>query len=101
MTQALVFAAVSSDSALSSFLQSPLPMVLMMFAIMYFLVIRPQQRKQKEHSDMLAKLAKNDEVVTSSGIHGTVVALGDKTVTVRIADNVRVEMDKSSILQKK
>ena len=46
---------------------------------------------------MLSKLEKNDEVITASGLHGTIVNVGDKTLNVRIADNVRVEMDKSSV----
>jgi preprotein translocase subunit YajC len=95
------FLIVATSDPLASFLQSPLPMVLMMLAIMYFLVFRPQQKKAKEHANMVAALQKNDEVITSSGIHGTVVAVSDKTVTVRIADNVRVEIEKSYILQKK
>ena len=102
MTDLLVFAVAGvPPDALASFLQSPLPMVLFMFVIMYFLVIRPQQKKQKDHNDMVAKLQKNDEVVTSSGIHATVVSVSDTTATVRIADNVRVEIEKSHILQKK
>ncbi len=96
-----MFATIPADSGLATFLQSPLPMVLMMFMIMYFLVIRPQQKKQKEHTNMVSALQKNDEVITSSGIHGTVVAVGDKTVTLRIADNVKVELEKSAVLQKK
>ncbi|HTL70757.1 MAG TPA: preprotein translocase subunit YajC [Candidatus Eisenbacteria bacterium] len=104
MTRFLVFAdaaASGSSDMVASFLQSPLPMVLFMFAIMYFLVIRPQQKKQKEHEDLVSKLQKNDEVITSGGIHGTIVGVSDKTATVRIADNVKIEMDKSHILQKK
>ena len=57
-----------SSDALASFLQSPLPMLLFMFVIFYFLLIRPQQQKQKEHAQMLGKLEKNDEIVTSSGM---------------------------------
>lgn len=97
------FAAIEAgaDSPVASFLQSPLPMVLAMFAIMYFLVLRPQQKKQKELADMISKLEKNNEVVTSSGIHGTVVNVNEKTVVLRIADNVKVEIEKSHIAHKK
>ena len=75
-----------------------LPLVFLFF-IFYFMLIRPQQRKQKEHETMLSKIDKNDEVVTAGGLHGTVVAVHDKTVTLRIADNVKVEMEKSAITQ--
>jgi preprotein translocase subunit YajC len=77
-----------------------LPLIFL-FIIFYFLLIRPQQKKQKEHNDMLAKLDKNQEVVTAGGIHGTVVSVSDKTVVLRIADNVKVEFDKVSVTQVK
>jgi preprotein translocase subunit YajC len=75
-----------------------LPLIFL-FAIFYFLMIRPQQKKQKEHLQMLAKLDKNDEVLTAGGLHATVVSVGDKTAMIRIADNVKVEIEKTSILQ--
>lgn len=71
--------------------------LIFLFIIFYFLMIRPQQQKQKEHTDMLAKLDKNDEVVTSGGVHATVVSVGEKTAILRIADNVKIEIDKVSI----
>ena len=77
-----------------------LPLVFL-FVVFYFMLIRPQQKKQKEHADMLSKLDKNDEVITAGGIHGTIVAVNDKTVVVRIADNVKVDVEKSSVVQKK
>ena len=69
------------------------------FAIFYFLVIRPQQQKQKEHDNMLKKLEKNDEVITAGGVHATVISVGDKTAMIRIAENVKVEVEKASISQ--
>ena len=71
--------------------------VLLMFVIFYFLLIRPQQKQQKEHKAFLRNLDKNQEVVTTSGIHGTVVQVKDATVTLRVAENVRLEFDKVSI----
>ena len=71
--------------------------LIFLFIIFYFLMIRPQQQKQKEHANMLAKLDKNDEVITSGGVHATVVSVGDKTATLRIADNVKIEIEKGSI----
>jgi preprotein translocase subunit YajC len=83
----------------SVFLQF-LPLVFL-FVIFYFLIIRPQQKKQKEHADMLAKLERNDEVITAGGVHATVISVGDSTVILRIADNVKIELEKSSVLQVK
>ncbi|MBU3958448.1 MAG: preprotein translocase subunit YajC [Candidatus Omnitrophica bacterium] len=75
--------------------------LILIFIIFYFLLIRPQKTKEKEHRQMLTGLNKNDEVVTSSGIHGTIVNIKDKTVTLRIDDNVKIEIDKNSIAYKK
>jgi len=68
-----------------------------MFAIFYFLVFHPQTKARKAHQQMLKNLKKHDEVVTSGGIFGTVVNVKPDTVTLRIDDNVRVEVEKSAI----
>ena len=73
--------------------------LIFLFVIFYFLLIRPQQKKQKEHAAMLSKLDKNDEVITAGGVHATVVSVGERTAMIRIADNVKVEVEKSSITQ--
>lgn len=65
--------------------------------IFYFLVFRPQQKKQREMKAMIAAVKKNDQVVTNSGIHGTVVNVKETTVVVRIDDNARMEIDKEAI----
>ena len=65
--------------------------------IFYFLVFRPQQKKQNEAKAMIAAVKKNDQIVTNSGIHGTVVNVKDTTVVVRIDDNARMEIDKEAI----
>lgn len=65
--------------------------------IFYFIVLRPQKLEQKRHREMLKGLNKNDEVVTSSGIHGTIVNVKDKTVILRIDDNVKIEIEKHCI----
>ncbi|MDD5255473.1 MAG: preprotein translocase subunit YajC [Candidatus Omnitrophica bacterium] len=69
--------------------------------IFYFLFIRPQKLKEKEHQKMLNSLQKNDEVITSAGIHGTVVNVKDKTVVIRVDDNVKIEVEKSSVMHLK
>ena len=81
---------------------NPSPLVqllplLLIFGVMYFLMIRPQMNQQKETARMQSKLKKNDEVVTVCGIHGTVVNVKDGVVTLRVDDNVRVDVDKTGI----
>ena len=83
---------VGGPSQLISFL----PLVLV-FIIFYFLLIRPQQKKSKEHQQMLGKLKKNDEVMTSGGIYGKVTALTDSIVTLEVAPNVRIRVNRPQI----
>jgi preprotein translocase subunit YajC len=71
--------------------------LIMIFVIFYFLLIRPQKTKEKEHQKMLNSLNKNDAVVTSGGIHGTIVNVKDKTIILRIDENVKIELDKNCI----
>src|SRR5262249_21154383 len=66
-------------------------------AIFYFLLIRPQTQQAKEHSKMLKELKRNDEVVTTGGIVGTITDLGEKLVTVECAPNVRVRVERTKI----
>ncbi|NTV29961.1 MAG: preprotein translocase subunit YajC [Candidatus Omnitrophica bacterium] len=80
-----------------NFLVQLVPMAII-FGIFYFLVISPEKKKQKEHKNLLDNLKKNDEVVTAAGIHGTVVNVKDKTVVLRLDENVRVEFEKEAIL---
>ncbi len=75
---------------------SLLPLIFI-FVIFYFMLIKPQRAKEKEHQAMVNGLNKNDEVVTTGGLHGTVVSLKETTVVVRIDDNVKGEVDKSCI----
>jgi preprotein translocase subunit YajC len=70
---------------------------LFIFGIFYFLIIRPQRQREKEHKALLGRLAKNDEIVTAAGIHGTVVSVKDMTVIVRVDDNVKIEIDKAAV----
>ena len=71
--------------------------IILIFAIFYFLLIRPQQKQQKKHQQVLTQLKKNDEVVTSGGIHGTIVNVDDETVTLRVDDNARIKFQKNTI----
>jgi len=72
------------------------PLVII-FVIFYFLLIRPQKNKEKEHQKMLTGLNKNDDVVTTGGIHGTIVNVKDKTVILRVDENVKIEIEKSCV----
>jgi len=71
--------------------------LILIFIVFYFLLIRPQKAKAKEHQKMIGGLAKNDEVVTSSGIYATVINVKDKTIILRVDDNVKIEIEKNCI----
>jgi len=70
---------------------------ILLIAVMYFLMIRPQMKRQKEHRSMLEKLSKGDEVITNGGIAGVVNDIGENFITVEIADNVRIRVQKGAI----
>ncbi len=67
------------------------------FAIFYFLLIRPQQKQRKERAALLATIKRGDRVVTTGGLHGTVVGLNEQTVILKVADQVKLEFDRSAI----
>ncbi|HEV8474445.1 MAG TPA: preprotein translocase subunit YajC [Methylomirabilota bacterium] len=69
----------------------------LMFAILYFLMIRPQQKQRQERERMLSAIKRGDRVVTTSGMYGTVTNLSDTTVTLRVADQVKLEFERSAI----
>lgn len=77
-------------------LTSFLPLILM-FVVFYFLLIWPQQKKAKAHRQVLANLQKGDNVVTSSGIYGQITGLTDTTVTLEIAEKVRIKVSRSAV----
>ena len=70
---------------------------ILIFVVFWFLLIRPQQRRQREHQEMVSHLKKGDRVITNGGIYGTVIGVADKTIALRIADNVKVELAKNAI----
>ena len=79
---------------------STIIMMVAMFAIFYFLLIRPQSKKAKEHQNMLNELKKGDEVVTGGGIVGRVSGITDKIVTLEVSEKVRVRVLKAQIVDK-
>ena len=69
----------------------------LIFVVFYFLMIRPARQRQKEHARLLDALKPGDKVVCAGGIHATVVGVGDGTVQVRVADQIRIDVEKSSV----
>ncbi len=94
------FAQAATETS-SSLLDSAISLspVIVMFAIVYFMMIRPQQKKAKEHKALLDGLGKGDEVVTMSGIAGRVTKVSDGFVSIEIADNVEIQMQKQAVGQ--
>jgi len=73
--------------------------IVLIFGIFYFLLIKPQQDKQKQHNKLLSELKKNDEVITAGGIHGLVVNVKDTSVVLKVDENVKIEVEKTHISQ--
>ncbi|HSV54674.1 MAG TPA: preprotein translocase subunit YajC [Burkholderiaceae bacterium] len=91
-------AAASSGGDMMSSLTGMLPLVLM-FVVLYFVMIRPQMKKQKEHRTMIEALAKGDEVITAGGLLGKVTKLGDGYLGVEISGGVEVQLQRSAVVQ--
>jgi len=83
---------------MSSSLMSMLPLVLM-FVVLYFVMIRPQMKRQKEHRTMIDALAKGDEVATAGGVLGKVTRLGDTYIGVEVANGVEIQVQRSAVVQ--
>jgi preprotein translocase subunit YajC len=69
--------------------------------IMYFLMIRPQQKRQKEHQKMIENLKRGDKVVTTAGIHGNIVDIDGSSIVIQVSENVKITFEKTSIAAKK
>lgn len=91
-------AAASAGGDTQSTLMSMLPLVLM-FVVLYFVMIRPQMKKQKEHKAMIDALAKGDEVVTAGGMLGKVSKMGESYVGLEVANGVEVQVQRSAVVQ--
>lgn len=85
-------AAAGQGGGFSSFI----PLILM-FVIFYFLLIRPQQKKQKDHRSMVSNLKNGDRIITSGGIHGRITSVADDTLTIEVADKVRVKLNRTNV----
>ena len=73
-------------------------MLVIMFAIFYLLLIRPQQKRAKQHKELVENLKSGDQVITAGGLHGKIVAVQDDIITLEIASNVRVKINRPSIV---
>ena len=92
----LAQAPAASPSAPGAGLISMLPFVFI-FVIMYYVMLRPQMRRQKEQARLVSSLKTGDRVVTTSGIHGLISNVKETTVIVKVADNVKLEMEKTAV----
>ena len=91
-------AAAAAGGDVTSSLMGMMPLILM-FVVLYFVMIRPQMKKAKEHRAMIDALAKGDEVVVGGGILGKVTKLGDSYISVEIAPNTEVQVQRAAVLQ--
>jgi preprotein translocase subunit YajC len=95
VTTSLAFLLAATPSGFSGF---PLLLLVFMFAMLYLLMIRPQQKRQKQWQSMLANIKAGDRVTTAGGIRGTILSIKDDAVVVRVApDNLKLEIAKSAI----
>ncbi len=76
---------------------STIIMFALIIGIFYFMIIRPQQKRQKEREALLSQIKKGDKIITSGGIHGKVLSVEEKTMLIEIADNVKVKVERNSI----
>ncbi len=72
--------------------------IVAVFAIFYFILIRPQQKRAKQQKEFLANLKKGDKIITSGGLYGTITGISDDSVTIEIAEKVRVKVDKGTVV---
>jgi preprotein translocase subunit YajC len=98
ISSAFAQTAPAAGADMQSSLMSMLPLVLM-FVVLYFVMIRPQMKKQKEHRAMVEALAKGDEVVTAGGMLGKVSKIGDSFIGVEVASGVEVQLQRSAVVQ--
>ncbi len=96
----LIFAmagpATGAGAGKGSWFSTLIPLVVI-FAIFYFLMIRPQQKQQKKHKEMLSAMRKGDKVVTRGGIHATIHGIADNVLTLEIADNVKIKVNREAV----
>ncbi len=90
--------AAAAGGGAESTLYSLLPLVLM-FVVLYFIMIRPQMKKQKEHKSMIEAIAKGDEVIIAGGVMGRVAKMGDSYLHIEVANNVEIQVQRAAVVQ--
>ena len=90
--------AAAASGGIESSMMSLLPLVLM-FGVLYFIMIRPQMKRQKEHKAMIEALAKGDEIITSGGMIGRIAKLGETYAHVEISNGVEIQVQRSAVVQ--
>ena len=98
MVISTAYAQAAGGGDMQSSLMSMLPLVLM-FVVLYFVMIRPQMKKQKEHRAMIDALAKGDEVATAGGLLGKVTRIGESNIALEIANGIEVQLQRSAVVQ--
>ncbi|WP_088282423.1 preprotein translocase subunit YajC [Ideonella sp. A 288] len=98
ISEAFAQTAPAAAGGAESSLMSLLPLVLM-FVVLYFIMIRPQMKRQKEHKAMIDALAKGDEIITSGGMIGRVAKLGETYMQVEISSGVEIQVQRSAVVQ--
>lgn len=94
---AILAQAPAGGAPTSSPLGNPLVFMVLMFVMMYFLMIRPQRQRQKEHEKLINNVKVGDHVVLNGGEHGIITSVKEKTVMIKVADNVKIEYERGSI----
>jgi preprotein translocase subunit YajC len=98
LTFMLAMGSPGQGGGAAGFLTSMLPIVAMI-AILWFLLIRPQQKEQQKHREMVKNLKKGDEVVTMGGLYGRIMSLDAEKVSLRVADNVKIDVERSKVVR--
>ncbi|MCP4022768.1 MAG: preprotein translocase subunit YajC [Desulfobacteraceae bacterium] len=96
ISEAFAMGASGAQGGQASGLTSFLPIIIL-FAIFYFLLIRPQQKKAKDHREMISNLKKGNRIVTSGGIYGTIQSIDDTTVGLEIAEKVKIKISRGNV----
>ncbi len=92
----LIASAYAQDASSQGGLMSFLPLILI-FAVFYFMLIRPQMKRAKEHRKLVAELSKGDEVVTNGGLLGKITDVSDSFVTLELADNIKIKLQRQAV----
>ncbi len=98
ISSAFAQTAAAAGGDMQSTLMSMLPLALM-FVVLYFVMIRPQMKKQKEHTAMISALAKGDEVITGGGLLGKVSKMGDSFIGLEVSSGVEIQVQRSAVIQ--